>query len=110
SPQNRFALLSLKVDELTHEIGRRRKAEKLAQDQSESLRVTLESIGDGVIVTDARGHVTFLNSVAQMLTGWNLHQASGVPLTTVFNIVNEYTGLEVENPVHKVLREGRIVG
>lgn len=48
-------------------------------EQREWLRVTLSSIGDAVITTDTEGHVTFLNPVAQSLTGWTQEEAAGVP-------------------------------
>jgi PAS domain S-box-containing protein len=70
---------------------------------------TLTSIGDAVIVTDTRGIVTLVNSVAGRLTGWG-EDAVGKPLKDVFRIVNESTRRAVENPVDKVLREGTIVG
>jgi PAS domain S-box-containing protein len=77
---------------------------------NEQLRVTLSSIGDAVITTDATGHVRFLNPIAEQLTGWSLQDAQGTPLNKVFNIINEYTREPVENPVTKVLREGTVVG
>ncbi len=78
--------------------------------QREQLRVTLTSIGDAVIVTDTDGAVTFLNPVAEQLTGWQPHEAAGQPLERVFHIINEETRLPVENPVAKVLRHGVVVG
>jgi PAS domain S-box-containing protein len=78
--------------------------------QSQILEVTLASIGDAVIVTDAQGHTTFLNSVAEGLTGWSTQEAKGRPLTEVFPIVNARTRQPVENPVAKVLQMGTIVG
>jgi len=54
--------------------------------QEESLRITLNSIGDAVIVTDAYGIVTYLNPIAVELTGWTPNQAIGQPLTEVFNM------------------------
>ncbi len=71
---------------------------------------TLASIGDAVIATDTLGRVMFMNGVAQQLTGWSLNDASLKPISEVFNIVNEQTRLEVENPVRKVLEKGMIVG
>ena len=62
-----------------------------SHEQREWLRVTLSSIGDAVITTDPKGCVTFLNPVAQSLTGWTQEEAAGVPLTSVFKIVNEDT-------------------
>ena len=75
-----------------------------------TLEATLASIGDGVIVTDHDGCVTFLNNVAESLTGWPLADAAGRPLSAVFNIVNEETRVPVANPAERALREGRIVG
>ncbi len=80
------------------------------QKSEEHLRVTLTSIGDAVITTDERGHVTRLNAVAESLTGWTQSAASGRPVADIFVIVNEETRQTVESPVDKVLREGRIVG
>jgi PAS domain S-box-containing protein len=78
--------------------------------QREQLRVTLESIGDGVIAADAEGKVILLNPVAQALTGWSSEAATGLPLEQVFDIKNERTGERVENPVARVLREGAVIG
>jgi len=87
----------------------RSRADQVAE-QRERLRVTLASIGDGVIVTDTDGNVTFANQVAQALTGWAENDAQGQPLEQVFAIVNEETRRQVENPVAKVIREGTVVG
>jgi PAS domain S-box-containing protein len=78
--------------------------------QRDRLRVTLESIGDAVIVTDAGGRVTLLNPAARALTGWAEAEAAGVPLADVFNVVDEGTGRAAEGPVTRVLREGAVVG
>ena len=78
--------------------------------QREQLRVTLSSIGDGVIVTDADGNCTFLNPVAEALTGWSAEQALGQPVARVFHIVNEDSRRTVESPVTRVLHEGVVVG
>jgi two-component system, cell cycle sensor histidine kinase and response regulator CckA len=72
--------------------------------------ITLKSIGDGVIVTDAEGRVELLNSVAESLTGWNTGEAAGRPVAEIFRIINEETREVVENPVMRVLREGMVVG
>lgn len=80
------------------------------QEQRQWLDTTLKSIGDAVIVTDAEGRVTLMNSVAESITHWKNKDASGRPLPEVFRIVNEETRAEVENPVTKVLRAGTIVG
>ena len=73
-------------------------------------KTTLHSIGDGVIATDARGAVNFINPVAEALTGWATAEAHGRSLAEVFPILNETTRASVESPVDKVLREGTVVG
>jgi PAS domain S-box-containing protein len=85
-------------------------SEQQTHEQREWLRVTLASIGDAVITTDTAGNVTFLNPVAESLTGWTFADAAGKPLTIVFNIVNEDTRKQVESPTVRALREGVIVG
>lgn len=74
------------------------------------LMTTFVSIGDAVITTDVEGNVTFLNPVAQALTGWTADDVMGKPLAVVFHIVNEDTRAVVENPVTKVLEKGQVVG
>jgi PAS domain S-box-containing protein len=84
--------------------------DELLHEQREWLRVTLSSIGDGVITTDTNGNVTFLNPIAEQLTGWQLAEATGEPLGAVFHIVNEETRHTVENPAIRALRDGIVVG
>lgn len=74
------------------------------------LGVTLASIGDAVITTDTAGRVTFLNRVAETLTGWKQEEAVHQPLDAVFHVVNEKTRQTVDNPAARAMREGRIVG
>src|SRR4051795_1284870 len=75
-----------------------RKSEELWQ-QREQFRVTLSSIGDAVITTDTQALVTFMNPVAEAMTGWSQADALGRPLDEVFRIVNDDTGEPVGNPV-----------
>ena len=86
------------------------KMERKLRESEEWLSTTLKSIGDAVIATDKKGFVTFLNPVAESLTGWKHEDAIGKPLEDIFNIVNEKTGKQVENPVIKVIKKGVIVG
>jgi len=72
--------------------------------------VALTSIGDAVITTDKENRISFLNPVAETLTGWMQEEAIGVPLERVFKIVNEETRRTVENPANSALREGVVVG
>jgi PAS domain S-box-containing protein len=97
------------ASEIAVGVERKQAQDALAQ-QREWFRVTLSSIGDAVIATDTRGRVTFLNDVAESLTGWPSAEAAGRPMEEVFHIVNEQTRRPVENPAEKVLREGHVVG
>jgi PAS domain S-box-containing protein len=87
----------------------KRKSTELAE-QREFFRVTLASIGDAVITTDTEGRITFLNPVAEAMTGWKSDDVIGQPVEKVFNIVNEETRQPAFNPVTTVLREGMVVG
>ena len=87
----------------------RRRAEEALRQQSEWLRITLASIGDAVITTDAEGRVTFMNGVAQALTGWSQADALGQLLTDVFRIVHEDTREPVENPAIRALQTRTII-
>jgi PAS domain S-box-containing protein len=88
----------------------RRRAEDAERTQRELLQVTLTSIGDAVIATDVQARVTFMNPIAETLTGWSEADAKGQPLTKVFKIVNEETHLPVESPAPRVVAEGTIIG
>ncbi|MEW6720088.1 MAG: MASE3 domain-containing protein [Thermodesulfobacteriota bacterium] len=77
--------------------------------QRERFRVTLTSIGDAVIATDAEGGVTFLNPAAESLTGWTSGEAAGRAVPEVFRIVDGRTGEPMEDPLTRVLRERRPV-
>jgi PAS domain S-box-containing protein len=80
------------------------------REREEWFRVTLTSIGDAVIATDPGGIVTFLNPVAEKLTGIKLAQAKGRSIERVFPIFNEVTLKPAENPVGKVMSLGIVVG
>ena len=95
-----------RVAGMTIDITDRKRAERALAEQRERFRVTLSSIGDAVIATDARGRVTFTNPVAEDLTGWDQEEAAGKPLEDVFRIVYEETREPVEHPVARVLRDG----
>jgi PAS domain S-box-containing protein len=86
------------------------RAKQALELEAARLHVTLNSCGDALITTDVAGSVGLMNPVAQALTGWREEDARGVPLERVFRIVNEFTREPVENPVSKVLREGKVVG
>ena len=87
----------------------RKLADQLA-DQHELMRVTLKSIGDAVITTDSKGAVTWLNPVAERMTGWLNAEAKGHPVGQVFHIVNEETRAPSQNPVSICLERGKVAG
>ena len=95
---------------ILREIDLREKYGQELQAREEWFRVTLTSIGDAVIATDKQGAVTFLNPVAEALTGINLARAKGRSVLEVFPIINEDTRKPADNPVKKVLELGQVVG
>ncbi|MDJ0871443.1 MAG: EAL domain-containing protein [Gammaproteobacteria bacterium] len=112
-----LALLAASVNRLSQAI----KSQKRREDELEAIRselfdakelaeVTLHSIGDGVITTDARGIIQYLNPVAEKLTGWNTEEAMGMPLSQAFFIVDETSRRPTRNPVAACLEQGQAVG
>ena len=96
---------------LLQETNEKLQAQSKALATSEGdLRITLESIGDGVICTDTERRVTRMNREAEALTGWSEEGARGRPLDEVFRIVNEETHETAPDPVAKVLESGHIEG
>ncbi|MDB6138576.1 MAG: domain S-box [Verrucomicrobiaceae bacterium] len=95
---------------ITRGIEQREGAAQEVRRQREVLATTLSSIGDAVIIADTATRITFLNGVAEELTGWTMVEAIGQPCATVFNIINETTRAVVESPVDKVLQTGVIIG
>jgi two-component system cell cycle sensor histidine kinase/response regulator CckA len=86
------------------------KMERKLKENEQWLATTLKSIGDAVIATNANKLITFMNPVAEALTGWRQEEAIGKPLKDVFKIINEKTAKVVEDPAARVLREGVVVG
>ncbi|MHC5934000.1 GGDEF domain-containing response regulator [Nostoc sp.] len=78
---------------------------KLKQNE-QWLNTILKSIGDGVITSDALGAVTFMNPVAEVITGWKYADAFGKEATEVFNIAHEKTRIKIESPIREVLESG----
>ncbi|MDX9818829.1 MAG: PAS domain S-box protein [Desulfococcus multivorans] len=85
-------------------------SEAALRNSLERYGITLKSIGDAVIVADARGMVELLNPAAEALTGWGDVEAHGKPLDEILRIVDEETGKTVESLPAKVLREGAVIG
>jgi len=87
----------------------RRLTAELAE-QHDLLRVTLMSIGDGVITTDVHRNVSWLNPVAERMTGWTTADACGKPLLEIFNTINAETREPVDNPLANFAAQGTVVG
>ncbi|BBC27052.1 EAL domain-containing protein [Pseudanabaena sp. ABRG5-3] len=96
--------------QLSKEIEEHQRLENELFAEKELAQVTLQSIGDAVITTDAYGIIQYFNPIAERLTGWQAEEAQGMPLLKVFIIVNEITRKPAENPINKALLEERIVG
>jgi PAS domain S-box-containing protein len=88
----------------------RDKMERKVRESEQWLSTTLKSIGDGVIATDWKGCVKFMNHVAENMTGWPQSEAMGKPLNEIFHIIKEKTREVCEDPAVKVIRTGKIVG
>ncbi len=95
---------------IIREMDQREKHAAEIRAREEWSRVTLGSIGDAVIATDKNGSVTYVNQIAENLTGIKLKEAIGQPIHQVFPIFNEHTRAPVDNPVAKVLESGLIMG
>ena len=91
------------------DITERKMAETRVFEEKERAQVTLQSIGDGVITTDAAGFVDYINPVAQGLTGWDMRNAHGESIESLMTLINEHTRATVDNPVSRCLKEGRVI-
>ncbi len=93
---------------LEEEIRERKKVERELRESEEWHRVTLASVGDSVITTDTQGRVEFLNPLAERFTGWSSGEAVGRALGDTIQMLDEHSRLEIESPVARALREGRV--
>jgi len=89
-------------------ITERKRAEQAVFAEKERAQVTLQSIGDAVISTDAEGRIEYINPVAESLTAWSLAEARGRPIGDVLNLVNEITREPIENPLVCALGRGEM--
>lgn len=105
-----FKLPTGEIVTIYSDVTEKKQMEEKLLEEKEKLKVTLQSIGDGVITTDEKGNIEILNKTAEELTGWIQNDAKGKPLIEVFNIVNEKTHIPCEDPVRKVLEHGNVVG
>lgn len=102
--------LRVALRQARRELRSRQQLEARLREEGERFAVTLSSIGDGVIATDAGGRVSFMNQIAANLSAWSSAEAEGHRLEEVFRIINEETRQPVVSPVTTVLQTGTIVG
>lgn len=95
---------------MQHMVSRIRETISALSESEQRLSITLDSIGDAVLVSDPQGLVVRMNAMAEQLTGWPAKEALGHPVIEVFQIINAETRVPAEHPVGRVLREGTIVG
>jgi PAS domain S-box-containing protein len=107
---NLLKLATLRSERIEREQKLRLEVEAQAEADRKWAHAVMGSMGDALICTDVEGNITFLNRIAEEMTGWPLLEAKGQSIGGVFNIVSESTRLPAENPVRRVLQEGRIVG
>ncbi len=102
-----FVLVTLIINGLSYA---RRQADNRVYEERATLEATLSSIGDAALATDIEGRITFINGIAETLTGWSRQDAVGRQVGEVLNIINENTRTPAENPVKHVLREHKVMG
>ena len=105
-----LTFIALSAVTILNGLAQRERLYRQAAASAEFLSVTLNSIGDAVIATDAAGRITLINPIAQTLTGWQEKDAVGSPISAVFRVVNETTRAAVDNPVEKAIANGAITG
>ncbi|MEP6621907.1 MAG: response regulator [bacterium] len=87
----------------------RHSLERQLKESERKYVATLASIGDAVIATDVQGHVTFMNPVAEGLTGWSFDDARGLAVDDVFQVARDVTGAVAISPIGQALRENRSI-
>ncbi len=92
-----------------HYILQAKRAEEALFDEKEKAQITLASIGDGVITTDAKGLIEYINPIATKLTGWSNVEARGKPLNEIFSLVTEASKQKIYFPIEKCLKDKQIV-
>ncbi|HEV3271096.1 MAG TPA: CHASE3 domain-containing protein [Candidatus Methylacidiphilales bacterium] len=98
------------LDAIEHRRAALARSEADLEEQKERLRVTLTSIGDGVIVTDPSGRILLMNHESERLTGWPYVEAMHQSLSTVFRIINQKTRLAEEDLLGKIVQKKKVLG
>lgn len=91
------------------DVTTKRKLEEALRSSEERLSITLASIGDGVISTDANGKIVFMNSMAEQLTGWAFNEANSRDLSDVYAIIDEDTGTPLVSPLKRIIEDGLVM-
>lgn len=94
---------------IIRDISEIKRSEEALTAERERLRITLRSIGDGVISADAEGKVTLINRAAEEITGWRQEEALGKEMSKIFRIVNPGSGEPHKNPAEEALRSGKVI-
>ncbi len=102
APQRMYGVLQ--------DITPQKQAEFALYREKEKAQVTLASIVDGVVTTDTEGRISYMNPVAEQLTGWEAMEAQGRPVGEVVCLLDDMTHEPLDNPLHRVLHDGRSVG
>jgi len=105
-----FGFLIISALTIFRSLNRRDELFAQAFESARKLEVILTSIADGVIATDAAAKITFINPVAEALTGWTSRDCAGRHIKEIFRIINETTRETVTNPLEQAMAEGRAVG
>jgi PAS domain S-box-containing protein len=108
-PDNDLLEMVIAIGRQMGQFIERKQAKEALELQRQWLEVTLSSIGDAVIATDTKAAITFMNPVAEALTGWTQEDAVGQKIDAVFHIIHEQTRAAAEIPVERVLQEGVVV-
>lgn len=98
------------VFSMTTDISARKKIEDELAAEKERAQVTLASIGEGVITSDANGKLVYMNPVAEELIGTRLENVRGKPVNEVFSFISEGAREPLENPLLRCIREKQVVG
>jgi diguanylate cyclase (GGDEF)-like protein/PAS domain S-box-containing protein len=98
------------VPQALRNVIQRKRVEEALFVEKERARVTLESIGDGIISTDVDGNITYLNAEAERMTGWSREEADSHPITEVFNLIDSETRQPARNPVEQVIQHKKPMG
>ncbi len=100
--------IAVQQRELSDALARATDSEAALSSEKERAEVTLQSIAEAVVTTNAKGEVQYLNPVAERITGWGNDEAHGLPLSTIIKIVQENSGLPLLTPVQLCLENNRV--